>query len=173
MLRYIFAILTLSITAQTYNLCSDITLSLTTQENAVYTWFLDGQITSTQRDNTIVINATGNYTIELEVLNEFGCSNIDKRNITVNDCLEPTFYVPNAISPNGENNTWFPVGENIVIKSVLIFTRDGQLIFDALEPWDGRYNSRYVQGGVYAYKISYEDLNGRTFGVTGRVTVVY
>lgn len=156
-----------------YMLCEDVQLNLTSEQHAAYVWYVNSDLYSSERDATIVINTLGTHLIELEVFNEFGCSNIDKRLIETTECLLPTFYVPNAFTPLGDNPTWFPVGENIIIKSVLVFTRDGELIFDALTPWDGTYNDKLVQGGVYAYKIEYSDLNGGVFGVTGRVTVVY
>jgi len=155
-----------------YNYCeTDIEISLTTQPNLTYQWFIDGNI-STEQDATLVINRIGAFFIELELTNQYGCITIDKKIIEVEECKEWTYYAPNAFVPDGENKTWIPVGENITIDLIRIFTREGQVIFEGVGVWDGNYLGRECMGGVYVYTCDYTTVFGMKLRDLGRVTLV-
>ena len=79
----------------------------------------------------------------------------------------PSFYIPNAFTPNGDdmNNTFFAKSRNIVGFNILIFDRWGMLIFESdnvLQHWDGTFKGRPVQEDVYVWKVcySYYDIDG-------------
>jgi len=167
----LFSIIPLGIIAQ-YNYCDkDIELKLTTQPNLTYNWNVDGYIT-TEQDATLNINRIGTYQIVLEITNEFGCTSIDKRTITANSCEEWTYYAPNAFAPDGTNKTWIPIGENITIDWIRIFTREGQIIFEGITEWDGTYKGNKCMGAVYVYTCDYTTITGLKLRDLGRVTLV-
>ena len=108
------------------------------------------------------------------VSNGQGCSYMDSVIVTV----LPTdyFYIPNVFSPNndGINDTFFPiVGEIIKINSFRIYNRWGQLVYDnAIKyNWNGYYNGKECQIGVYIYYISYS-LYDKTIFKKGDVTLI-
>jgi hypothetical protein len=43
----------------------------------------------------------------------------------------------------------------------------------ANDPWDGRYNGEFVQEGVYAYYVNYQNGEGRTYTRKGTVTFLH
>ena len=71
-----------------------------------------------------------------------------------------SLYIPSAFTPNGDglNDSWqitnaafFPLCE------VAIYNRWGELVFYSkgyTQPWDGVYQERPVDGGVYSYQIA-------------------
>jgi hypothetical protein len=167
----LFAILLLSIIpfgiiAQ-INYCRDTVINLSTQLNAAYSWNIDGSI-SNEQTAELLINQVGSYQIELQITNEYGCTAYDKRTLIVEDCKEWTYYAPNAFVPDGVNKTWIPVGENITIDLIRIFTREGQVIFEGVSEWSGDK----WPGGVYVYTCDYTTISGLKLRDLGRVTLV-
>jgi gliding motility-associated-like protein len=88
------------------------------------------------------------------------------------DCIK----IPNAFTPNsdGVNDTW--IIENIDLfpgSYTYVYNRWGQELFMAKpteDPWDGRFNGKFVPSGTYLYVIN---LYNGTKPYTGTVTVVY
>jgi hypothetical protein len=171
-MRLLAAILfPITIIAQ-YNYCDkDIEIKLTTQPNLSYNWNLDGNFT-TDQDATLVINRIGTFFIELEITNEYGCTSIDKRILNVDSCEDWTYYAPNAFAPDGTNKTWIPVGENITIDMIRIFTREGQIIFEGVTEWDGTYKGDKCMGAVYVYTCDYTTITGQKLKDLGRITLI-
>ena len=151
--------------------CKDTIINLTTQNNYAYQWTIDGYI-STEQDATLVINRIGAFFVELEITNEFGCTSIDKVLVNVEECKEWTYYAPNAFVPDGNNKTWIPVGDNITIDLITIYTREGQIIFEGTTEWDGTYKGNKCMGGVYVYTCDYTTILGTKLRDLGRVTLV-
>ena len=74
--------------------------------------------------------------------------------VTVVDfiCGEPLIFLPNAFSPNSdnENDVLYVYGQNLTEVHLAIFNRWGQTIWesnDILVPWDGTFNGKIVQEG--------------------------
>jgi hypothetical protein len=155
------------------NYCRDTTISLTTQPNYNYQWNINGEI-SNEQNAFLQVNRTGTFIIELTVIGENGCTSIDKRTLQVEECKEWTYYAPNAFVPDGVNKTWIPVGENITIDLIRIFTREGQVIFEGVSEWDGtNYETgNECMGGVYVYTCDYTTITGTKYRDLGRVTLV-
>ncbi|WP_198661713.1 gliding motility-associated C-terminal domain-containing protein [Lewinella sp. IMCC34183] len=95
-------------------------------------------------------------------------------------------YVPNAISPNGDDaNDRFTVFGNRAIgyvEQLRVYDRWGGLLYEAPEPfpandpaygWDGTVDGQLVNSGVYVYYVQVRYLNGRLVGYRGDVTVLY
>lgn len=85
--------------------------------------------------------------------------------------------VPNAFAPEGKNQIFKPVLRFTGNKSYLfeIYNRWGGLIFstkDFSKGWDGTYNGKLVEQGVYVFDIQVIDSNGKNTERKGTVMVL-
>ncbi len=108
-----------------------------------------------------VATVNKNITYTLNATNEFGCSDSD--NITIiSVCTGEAIYLPNTFSPNndGMNDYFYPRSSaGITIKSLTIFNRWGQMIFQKrnfssnnfTDGWDGKYKNNLQNADVYVY----------------------
>lgn len=122
-------------------------------------WFSDFEGSSYQENNEIsfVISETGAIQIEYKVTDYNGCEAFGQASVLVDKCPYWSIYFPNTFTPNedGDNPTWFPKFENVYIKSVQIWNRWGELVYDKTEPWNGLYNGNMAQEDVYACRVVY------------------
>ncbi|MEL6842706.1 MAG: gliding motility-associated C-terminal domain-containing protein, partial [Bacteroidota bacterium] len=93
-------------------------------------------------------------------------------------------FVPNAFSPNGDDeNDFFVVEagpEVVLIKSLQIVDRWGNLAYEAsdFQPgdisfgWDGRYDGQWALPGVYVYRLELQFDDGEVMVTFGDLTVV-
>ena len=110
-----------------------------------------------------------------------GCVSTD--NIFINVLKERPVYFPSAFSPNGDgNNDLFIIygNENIsTIHSFLIFDRWGNIVHSAEEVqpnnpkfgWDGKFNNKEMNGGVYVYFAKIEFPDGKVEVFSGDLTL--
>lgn len=86
------------------------------------------------------------------------CSTI-KDSITIFVIPLPDFKIPNAFTPNGDDeNDFFMVEKvgNVQVVDFKIYNRWGQIVFDnddLIQGWDGRYNGNDAPSDVYIYVI--------------------
>ncbi len=116
----------------------------------------------------------GSY--EVSITDANGCE-YDLETITLMDVPEECLRIPDAFTPNGDNNndTW--IIENIEMfpnSIVKVFNRWGQAVYEGKhgdEPWDGKdLKDNFVPTGSYIYVIK---LYNATEAKTGVVTVIY
>lgn len=141
-------------------------------EDAAYLW--QGRLSVP----TFVVSETGWY--EAIVVNDCG-SGIDRIFVLVDDCEE--VYIPNAFSPNddNENDAFFIMdgGDVEEILSLQIFDRWGALLFersnflpnDKQLGWDGTFQGKAMNPGVYVYQAKIRFKNGKTKILSGDVTL--
>lgn len=121
---------------------------------------------------------------QLIVFDKKGCSGIGS--VVVNIDANRNIYVPNAFFPGNPrgNNHYFNVQTGYGVETInflRVFDRWGTLLYQAenfpapgktaSEGWDGTYNGKYVQPGVYIYILEARFLDGRTLLYRGDVTV--
>jgi len=122
-------------------------------------------------------------TYTITVTNLIGCSSTDTISVNVLLPCEGTVYIPSAFTPNGDgkNDVFYPLGNNIaVVKSMLIFDRFGEKIFerlnfaanDASQGWDGTYKGQQSNIGSYVYIIEVECDNNIISTFKGNVTLI-
>lgn len=90
----------------------------------------------------------------------------------------PTYYTPNAFSPNGDGlNDIFraiPVGIKTT-EYFRVFNRYGQMMFETnqwLMGWNGRYLGKLQPAGVYVWILKGIDNTGKTIEMKGTVMLV-
>ncbi len=125
----------------------------------------------------------GSTTYTLTVIDQNGCMGSD--NITIKVSKRRYVFIPDAFSPNLDGvNDVFSVytGKGVVsINSMRIFNRWGDMMYENkdIEPgsfgsvgWDGRFNGRMMDTGVYIYAIEISFLDGTTLLYKGDVTLI-
>ncbi len=126
---------------------------------------------------TVYPNSTTNYSCTVSNTNNgVSCSNTTSYEIYAENCN--TLYIPNAFVPIGINKIFKPIG-NVPLGSEYyfsIFNRWGQLIFETENyetGWDGSYNGKLVQSGVYVYYIRLKFAGQKSsFEKTGIVSLI-
>lgn len=116
----------------------------------------------------------GIYEIKLTVKNAGPC--FDSITDTVCVIEEPVF-VPDVFSPNndGANDMLFVRGQQIDKIELHVFDRWGTKMFESRDMslgWDGTYNIREANAGVYVYYVKALLKSGEVFELKGDVTLV-
>jgi len=132
--------------------------------------------------------STGAYDIKLFAYSNNGC--IDSSFLTLNvEFSKYNIVFPNAFYPNvsgstggayslnyNKNEVFYPSVANEIDDYILnIYTKNNDLIFhsEKLEiGWDGYYNDKMVETGVYIYEVKGKYTNGNVFRKKGDVTVL-
>lgn len=91
----------------------------------------------------------------------------------------PTYYIPNAFTPNGDglNDVFRPVPVGIAHTEYFrIFNRLGETVFENREymkGWDGTFKGKKQSTGAYVWIIKGVDRNGKTVEMKGTVMLVH
>ena len=118
----------------------------------------------------------GTFTITQIASSSNGCSDTTEHTLIIDKDF--TFYVPNSFSPNGDvHNNLFKVSYfGIYEFTIEIFDRWGKLVFVTSDPelgWDGTYNGRKCEEGIYTYKIEFNNvLDDYPRELHGKITLV-
>jgi gliding motility-associated-like protein len=158
-----------------------ITSFINQSENAsTYSWTFGELGTSTLINPKFTFPQENSETYEVCLVanSALGCSDTICKNIYVN--AEMFVYVPNAFTPDGDNinDILYVVGNDLHSYNFefLIFNRWGNRIFESNNPdkgWNGTYNGRMVQQGVYVWRLSLRKKNSSESHVfNGHVTLL-
>lgn len=136
------------------------------QLNVFNVWDFDGlgQSTETHPTFTFPLGKAGEYEVKLTVTSAKGCIDSASRTVTIVD--QTIFYVPNAFTPDGDdnNNVFLPimtVGVDPQNYKLEIYNRWGERLFESNDysiGWDGTYGNQIVKEGMYTWKISFSEL---------------
>ena len=155
-----------------------------------YLWDFGDGITSTEINPSHLYTEVGIYDISLDVWTEYGCTAglIKPDAVTVVGkglVVFPNVFMPDRTGPNGgyynlnepeKNNIFHPYWEGVDTYHLQIFNRWGALIYESYEVmkgWDGYYQGRLSQQGVYVWKCTGTFTNGEQFSLVGDVTLLY
>lgn len=92
-------------------------------------------------------------------------------------CGEPFIYIPNAFTPNGdqENDVLFVRGPLIEGMIFRIFDRWGEMVFeteDRLIGWDGTFRGKALDPDVYDYYLKAVCVDGQESIIKGNITLM-
>ena len=98
---------------------------------------------------------------------------------TVNLEEDPSWFVPNAFTPNndGENDVFVPVWNNVELKRFEVFSRWGEKVYaltsNTADGWDGTTsNGKDAEPGTYVWQVDLIDENGKTISKSGAITLI-
>lgn len=141
-----------------------------------YMWYFGNGDSSNAAMPTYTYTAVGNYTVTLVASNNLGCNNSFSLGL-LTVIPNANYFIPNAFTPNGDgvNETFNIEGVNITSTSLQIFDRWGELLFSSSEMnngWDGSFNNKPMQGGVYLYKATITFTSGEVHETKGSFTLL-
>lgn len=108
--------------------------------------------------------------------NSIGC--FDKDSVFIKVYEGPTYYIPNAFSPDGDglNDVFRPIPVGIVNTEYFrVYNRLGKLIYNSsrwLRGWDGTFQGRKQPVGNYVWVIKGTDRNGKVIEMKGNVLLL-
>ena len=143
-------------------------------------WTLTNNTTQTTNFN-ITWDTFGMF--PLSVVNYVnGCpSNQEQTVITIVQCPNLLFYIPNSFTPDGNehNNVFkwtFTSGFDPTDFHITIFNRWGEVIYESFNSndyWDGTYNNIMCSEGSYVYKVYFGSKeNDKKYLITGNVNLI-
>ncbi|RME98351.1 MAG: gliding motility-associated C-terminal domain-containing protein, partial [Bacteroidetes bacterium] len=132
--------------------------------------------------STVEVNPTSTTTYTVTVINANGCE--ATRTVTIRVIKDRPVYIPNVFSPNldGYNDGFTIFGGRALekIEKLQVFSRWGSLVFEAtdIDPndellgWDGTFNGRPVDQGVFVYLAQLRFVDQEVVQVEGDVTLI-
>lgn len=117
------------------------------------------------------------YNVVLRTSDAGGCTGYDT--VKVHVYQGPTYYCPNAFSPNGDgvNDVFRPIPVGIVSTEFFrIYNRYGQIVFETnrfMDGWDGRFKGDPQPVGAYVWILKGKDRNGKQIQTKGTVMLVH
>ncbi len=120
---------------------------------------------------------TTTYTIL--ITDSLGCTNIDTVTIWVKVtlCDDPEVFIPNAFSPNSDNQNdkLFVRGGSLTDIYFTVYDRWGQQVFESTDKnkgWDGTYKGKEAAPGVYVYYLQATCYGGLKYFKKGNITLL-
>lgn len=134
--------------------------------NVEYNWEMgDGSFetgTIIQHRYSGVLNADLEYKVTLKATNAVGCFTETVKSVEILP------FFPNVFTPNGD-------GINDLLMEgikILIYDRNGMLLYSGNTGWDGKYNGKDMDSDTYFYTASYIDKNNQQQTRKGSVTLL-
>ncbi|MGB1039490.1 MAG: gliding motility-associated C-terminal domain-containing protein [Flavobacteriales bacterium] len=115
----------------------------------------------------------GNYTITLIVKNNGPCYDTLTKDICVSDQV---FFIADIFSPNGDGINDILYVRSFEAEKLIfrVFDRWGKLVFESTDVdngWDGTYQGKKLESGVYFYSVEMTITSGEEFLEKGDVTL--
>jgi gliding motility-associated-like protein len=149
---------------------------LATGRNAVdFVWSPAGPLNNPFIANPLAIIYSNTY-FHVHITDAIGCTDDDT--ILVKAYQGPTYYLPNAFTPNGDglNDVFFPTPVGIrTTEYFRVFDRYGAVIYQTREwmkGWDGTLKGKPAASGTYVWMIKGIDVNGSVVEMKGTVILL-
>ena len=117
------------------------------------------------------------YTVT--ITDALGCSNTDTVSVIVQTitCNEPEIYIPNAFTPNGDQNNdrMYVRGNTIRELTFRIYNRWGEKVFESNSTaigWDGTVNGKAATPAVYTYYVEAICYDNQRFFKKGNISLI-
>jgi gliding motility-associated-like protein len=142
-----------------------------------YSWSpTTGVFDPTMQQTHATVNATTIFTL---TVSEGGCIRSDTTEIKVYEiiCEDPYVFIPNAFSPNGDNENDVLYVRGIWIEKMVfrIFDRWGEMVFESSDPsigWDGTFKGGKLDPDVYDFYLDVTCIGGLKSIIKGNVTLM-
>jgi len=139
-----------------------------------YWYFGDGS-TSAVQNPVHSFNDITTYQTFLVVTNNFGCKDTTSKTIVIGE--NPSLFVPNSFTPNGDglNDTFGAKGINVDSYYLQVFDRWGAKLFestDLTKQWDGTFKGTMCKNDVYVWKIVYAINKSKSKTITGHINLM-
>jgi len=130
-----------------------------------YEWFVDkiSVFNDIQFNHIFDINNQSFFEVKLIATSSRGCKSEEKLIIPVE------IKIPNTFTPNGDGiNDLFMPGED-----VKVFNRQGQIVYEGKNGWDGFYKGKMVPKDTYYYIYKIKNPLSKENYKAGYITVIY
>ncbi len=142
-----------------------------------YTWVPGIGVANVNAQNTeAIVDQTTLYTL---LASDGVCTKMDTVLIQtfVFYCEEPYIYVPNAFSPNGDDENEVLYVRGALVKEMVfrIYDRWGELVFetfDRSEGWDGTFRGKMMDPDVYDYYLKAICIDDVETIIKGNITLM-
>lgn len=153
-------------------------LHTTVIPGCTYSWTPSESLNnSSSTDPVASPTSTTTYIVVIE--DAYGCTYIDTVVVIVIDvfCDESEIFIPNAFTPNGDNNNdVLYVRSNIINEIYLaIYDRWGEKVFETTsmnQGWDGTFRGMQCDPGVFDYYLEVTCINDIEFVKKGNITLI-
>jgi gliding motility-associated-like protein len=144
---------------------------------ASYTWTPgEGLVNENAQSTQATVEQETIYTLSVS---DGVCTKSDTTKIQVYQfiCGDPYLYIPNAFSPNGDNNNDVLYVKGTLIKEMVfrIYDRWGELVFesfDRADGWDGTFRGRPLDPDVYDYYLKVICIDDEESIIKGNITLI-
>lgn len=144
---------------------------------ASYTWTPgEGLVNENAQSTQATVEQETIYTLSVS---DGLCTKSDTTKIQVYQfiCGDPYLYIPNAFSPNGDNNNDVLYVKGTLIKEMVfrIYDRWGELVFesfDRADGWDGTFRGRPLDPDVYDYYLKVICIDDEESIIKGNITLI-
>lgn len=153
-------------------------LNVTGNNLSIYEWEPPETLDDpTRADPTASPDVTTEYTTTVTDVN--GCiDTISLLIVVINQiCDEPFLFMPNAFTPNGdnENDILYVEGNTIDEMQLVIYDRWGEKVFettDQTQGWDGMYKGELLEPDVYGFYLRINCINGEVYTKKGNINLI-
>ncbi len=151
---------------------------------STYSWSFGEGGTSTAVDPQYVYTLSGTFQVQLIATSQHGCLDTAYMDVVTNaNVIFPNVFTPDPNGSNGgtytlfdlSNDVFFPYTYGVVEYKLEMFNRWGEEIFESLDiktGWDGYYRGEICQQDVYVWKAYIKLNNGKTYNLSGDLTLL-
>lgn len=149
--------------------------TLTATGGGTYSWAPSTGLSDPNISNPVASpQQTTDYCVYASDAN--GCMDSACVTITVEINCKPV-YVPNAFSPNGdnENDVFYVYGNCIEEMMLIIYNRWGEKVYEGIDPakgWDGIFGGKDENSAVFTYYLTYRLINGEKGNKKGNISLI-
>ncbi|MCS7072829.1 MAG: PKD domain-containing protein [Bacteroidia bacterium] len=152
--------------------------SIVSPNTALWFWTFGDGNSSTDRNPVHQYREPGVYDVTLVVTDSLGCTNsmIKSRFIEVEEPIR--LYIPNAFTPNDDNNNdYFSIVHQLITEiEIMIYDRWGNQVFTSKDlnfKWNGQdMSGKQLPEGVYVYHFNCKLWNGKSMEKRGSITLI-
>ncbi len=154
-----------------------------------FVWDMGDGNRSEQTEPVYRFNEPGTYRISLKATNQYGCSDtiyVNYEALTSDYRIEfPNAFIPNREGPTGGRYTittaqaaqvFHPYAEGVTEYHLIVYSRTGMVLFESRDieiGWDGYYQGKLCDPGVYIWRVKGRFANGEEFMRAGDVTLLH